>query len=101
MKVKVKVAKKFPVQVHSVHINMKYMEKLCKEIFRFQCGMAVAVPTAAYMSVKKEHASYSLACSRMVSKVKEIFAINTIKTNYKTICPGILSNFQNDINRQV
>ena len=42
--------KKFPIQVHLVHIDIKYMGKLCKEIFRFQCGTAAA---AAHMSVKQ------------------------------------------------
>ena len=28
---------KFPVQVHLVHINIKYTTILCKEIFKVQC----------------------------------------------------------------
>ena len=30
--------KKSPVQVHFLQINIKYMEMLYKEIFKFQCG---------------------------------------------------------------
>ena len=56
MKVKVKVTKKIPVQVHLVHINIKYMAILCKEIFKVQCVPAAAQAAglaAAHTSVKQ------------------------------------------------
>ena len=46
--------KKFPIQVHLVHTNIKYMAWVCKGIFRFQCGPAVPVAEiVVHTSVKQ------------------------------------------------
>ena len=65
MKVKVKV-KKFPVQVHLVYINIKYMAKLCKEIFKVQFVPAAAAgPTAEVAVAVAAHTPVNLRARQL------------------------------------